>query len=378
MVPAREPSRNLLRSPVPRYKLTIEYDGTDFCGWQKQEPFAPADSAGADDHLSIHPGTDAFNAAETLATREGETRSRVALRTVQHVVEKAVREVVREPVVLLGASRTDSGVHARGQVAAFTCSGDEILEPGGSEEGGGPSSSPSPRGLGWPLSRGADRLLRAINGRLPDDVQITAIEPTTPHFNPIGGATSKSYSYTLSVAPHPPLGLGLRPLWDRRYVHRVWGELDLETMNAAAQRLIGEHDFAAFAAANHGRLTTVRTIFTCSVTDVTPFALTEVRAQGRASAGSHNPAATRPLPGTLPTPGLAREPLKDGDRRLRIEVSGSGFLYNMVRIIAGTLVEAGRGKLTPEAVTAALQSKDRRNAGPTLPPTGLCLEWIRY
>jgi tRNA pseudouridine38-40 synthase len=329
---------------VPRYKLIIEYDGTDFCGWQKQEPFAPGAPDPANgatgqrpELLCVHPGTDVFAASEDIGVREGETRSRVALRTVQHVVERAVREVVREPVILMGASRTDSGVHARGQVAAFTCSGDVL--PGTAS---GDAQASENRGVGWPLARGCDRLLRAINGRLPDDVQVVAIEPTTPDFNPIGGASSKAYSYSLYVSPPPPRGFGLRPMWNRKYVQQIWGDLDLLDMNAAAKRIVGEHDFAAFAAAGHGRLTTVRTVFSCEVSDQTP------------------------------------EPSPETARILRIDISGSGFLYNMVRIIAGTLVEVGRGKMTPDDVAAAIQSKDRRNAGPTLPGTGLCLEWIRY
>lgn len=332
---------------MPRYKLTIEYDGTDFCGWQKQEPFAPteADLAGATpgqkaELCGVHAGTDVHAAAEDIGVREGETRSRVALRTVQHVVERAVREVVREPVVLMGASRTDSGVHARGQVAAFTCSGDE---PPTMRDDEADDTMPEPRGVGWPLARGTDRLLRAINGRLPDDVQVVSIEPTTPDFNPIGGATSKAYSYLLYVSPSPPNGLGLRPMWNRKYVQQIWGALDVVAMNEAAARIVGEHDFAVFAAAGHGRTTTVRTVFTCKVTDVS-----------ETGAG------------------------RTGARIIRIDISGSGFLYNMVRIIAGTLVEVGRGKMIAKDVTAAIESKDRRNAGPTLPGTGLCLEWIKY
>src|SRR5262245_15080259 len=98
-----------VRFPVPRYKLTVAYDGTDFCGWQKQEPRAEhSERTGSGRHVDP-------------ALEPGEP-GRVALRTVQAVVEKSVREVVREPVEVKGASRTDSGVHARGQVAAFTAS----------------------------------------------------------------------------------------------------------------------------------------------------------------------------------------------------------------------------------------------------------------
>jgi tRNA pseudouridine38-40 synthase len=312
---------------VPRYKLTIAYDGTEFCGWQKQEPFAPEEGAPKlRDQRPARESPSAFDVASDLPVREGETRSRVALRTVQHVVEQAVISVVRQPVVLVGASRTDSGVHARGQVGAFTCS------PRTDEERHDPHA-------GWPVDRGVDRLMRAINGRLPDDVQVVNAELTTDDFNPIGGATSKAYSYTIHEVRPPPRGNGLCALWGRRYVHQVWDELNVPAMHEAAQHLVGEHDFASFAAAGHGRLTTVRTIFGCSVTSL-----------GEVEHG----------------------------HRVRIDVSGSGFLYNMVRIIAGTLLEVGRGRAQASAVPAMLAAKDRKAAGPTLPPTGLCLEWISH
>jgi tRNA pseudouridine38-40 synthase len=289
---------------VPRYKLTLAYDGTDFCGWQKQEP--PEGSDIAADKLLAAPADPAL--------ADPPTPGRLELRTVQAVVERAVREVVREPVELTGASRTDSGVHARAQVAAFTAS--------------------------WPLERGAEPLLRAINSRLPPDVLVLAAEAVGDSFNPIADCTAKGYSYTLHISPN-------RALWDRRYVHHLWVPLDLSAMQAAAAAFIGEHDFAAFAAAGHGRLSTVRTVHDCRVTEVS---------RGVPAPGSDDPASSR----------------------LRIEISGNGFLWNMVRIIAGTLVEAGRGKLTPADIAAAIESKDRRRAGPTLPPRGLCLEWIRY
>jgi tRNA pseudouridine38-40 synthase len=312
---------------VPRYKLTIAYDGTEFCGWQRQEPFAPddQDERPRDQRPAVASPT-AMDAATALPPREGETRARVALRTVQHVVEQAVMSVVRQQVSLVGASRTDSGVHARGQVAAFTCSPrtDEI-DP--------------PSHAGWPVERGTDRLMRAINGRLPDDVQVLSVEEAPDGFNPIRGAVDKAYSYTIHEVRPPPRGQGLQALWGRRYVHQVWDEINVAAMQEAAAHIVGEHDFVSFAAANHGRLTTVRTVFGCTVTS-----LGEV----------------------------------ENGHRLRIDVSGSGFLYNMVRIISGTLLEVGRGRKSAGDIPGIIEAKDRRAAGPTLPPTGLCLEWIRY
>lgn len=315
---------------MPRYKLTIAYDGTDFCGWQKQEPPAGMDVA----HSKL------LGPAEEAMIGDAINPGRVALRTVQAVVERAVREVVREPVILFGASRTDTGVHARGQVAAFTCSGEsETAKQGGSEAREARSHT------GWPPARGTDALVRAINSRLPEDVLVLDAEEVTPEFNPIGDCTAKAYSYALHVSPH-------RPLWDRRFVNHIWMPLDLGAMNDAAARFVGEHDFAAFAASGHGRQSTVRTVFGCRAIEVSE------KAKQRDS-----------------ETGLGGE---GWERRLRIEISGNGFLWNMVRIIAGTLVEVGRGKLKPEDVAAAIESKDRRRAGPTLPATGLCLEWVRY
>jgi tRNA pseudouridine38-40 synthase len=135
-------------------------------------------------------------------------------------------------------------------------------------------------------------------------------------------------------------------------------------MNAAAERFRGEHDFAAFTAAGHGRLTTTRTIFDCHVTEEK---LPPLPAPTRNSSPRAPDPELRPQDSGLSSP-----------RRVTVHVSGSGFLYNMVRIIAGTLVEAGRGKLTPDDVTAAINSKDRRNAGPTLPPTGCAWSGIKY
>jgi tRNA pseudouridine38-40 synthase len=254
---------------MPRYKLTIAYDGSDFHGWQHQQ-------------------------------RPGEE----PLRTVQLVVEQAVRHVVREPIILMGASRTDSGVHARGQVAAFTS--DQEIPP--------------------------ERIVPAINSRLPDDVQIRAAEFASPEFDPIKDATSKWYRYRLK---HGKRGRVRPPLFNRKLVTFVQRVLDAERMQRAAQHLVGTHDFASLSKRDHGRETTIRTIHRCSVT-----------------------ATSR--------------------HRLHIDVEGDGFLYNMVRIIAGTLVEIGYGKRDADDIPAILEARDRDAAGPTLPPNGLCLMCIHY
>jgi tRNA pseudouridine38-40 synthase len=330
--------------------LTIAYDGTEFCGWQKQEPPAGTEVR-AERVLATGSGGEARDRVPSSAVRvQGDPRDRIVLRTVQEVVERAVRSVVNEPVIVLGASRTDSGVHARGQVAAFTCGGDEGGTPGEESVPGTPDSPSlagratlSPRHSGWPVSRGTDRLLSAINARLPEDVVVVRVEAVHGTFDPISDCVAKGYSYTLHVAQD-------RPLFDRRFVHHVWSPLDVDAMRRAAEKIVGEHDFAAFAKAGHGRESTVRTVFGCEVIDESSKAANEHSSNGEG----------------------------DGSRRVRMEVSGNGFLYNMVRIIAGTLIEVGRRRLTPDDVAAAIESQDRRRAGPTLPPHGLCLEWVRY
>jgi tRNA pseudouridine38-40 synthase len=280
---------------MPRYRLTLAYDGTDFVGWQKQEP--PMDS--------LQPAMLAQSSKHATHSQEaGEERERVSLRTVQQAVEDAVRQVVNQPISIVGASRTDSGVHAWHQTAAFTCEG----------------------APGW--NRPPDeRLALAINARLPEDVMCRACVRTRDDFDPIGDCIGKGYRYSFHNGPD-------RPLWDRRYVKHVWSRLDETAMNDAARVLEGEHDFAAFAAAGHGRESTVRTIFECRV---------------------------------------SRE-----SERVDVHVSGNGFLWNMVRIIAGTLMEVGLGKKRAEDVKRAVETGERRLAGPTVGAEGLCLMWQKY
>jgi tRNA pseudouridine38-40 synthase len=254
---------------MPRYKLTIAYDGTDFHGWQRQEP---ADAP--------------------------------PLRTVQGVVQEAVSELLRQKVEVVGASRTDSGVHAVGQVAAFTA---DVRVP-------------------------LERLPQAITARLPRDVQVVSAEQVHEEFDPICDARSKCYRYTIEHTSHPHHPW---PLFDRNLVFATPYTLDVARMQDAARRMVGTYDCASFAQVDHGRATTVRTVLDCIVRSPAP-------------------------------------------RRAEIEISATGFLYNMVRIVAGTLVEVGRGRIEPKDITRIIEARDRREAGPTLPPQGLCLRWIWY
>jgi tRNA pseudouridine38-40 synthase len=293
---------------MPRYKITVAYDGTLFNGWQRQR--ASGEDVHSVEAASDEPPADVgLDAGRDRRGRRGSEMNEIAepsprIRTVQDVLQRAVREVVREPVEVLGASRTDSGVHARGQVAAFTTSANIPV----------------------------DKLPRAITSRLPDDVQVTHAEIVHDGFDPIRGAIAKSYRYRIAH----DCARGPLPVFARHFVMRYPHKLDAACMNEAASCLLGEHDFTSFARISHGRESAVRTIYNCTVT------------------------------------ATAR-------RRLRIDVVGSGFLYNMVRIIAGTLVEIGRSaERDPLEIVKILKSKDRRAAGPTLPPTGLCLMWIKY
>ncbi|MEM9083076.1 MAG: tRNA pseudouridine synthase A [Planctomycetota bacterium] len=270
--------------------MTISYDGTKFHGWQRQ-----------------------FTTPERGVPRElptiGEMADgRVELRTVQGVVQRAVNEVVRAPAIVQGASRTDAGVHAKAQCGTFAVEEETPRPPD-------------------------EKIRRAINSKLPEDVLITQIERTHDDFDPISDCTSKGYRYTIHSGPD-------RPLWGRRFVWWTYEHLDGALMNEAAQHLVGTHDFATFAAVAHGRESTVRTIHHCSVT---------------------------------------AEPAESPDGSLlTISVSGDGFLYNMVRIIAGTLMEAGRGRFEPEDMITIRDAADRARGGPTLGPSGLRLEWIEY
>ncbi|MCC7406603.1 MAG: hypothetical protein IT442_00930 [Phycisphaeraceae bacterium] len=341
-----------LDHPLPRrrYKLLIAYDGSNFRGWQKQSP-APGIAPGiapspdpaivADDPNVSAPGSPGGDAPSLPIP---------APRTVAAVLEDAIARTVGQPIRLVGASRTDAGVHALGQVAHFDAA----------------TRIPT------------ERLAQAINARLPRDLEVLSACAVPDTFDAITDATSKQYRYRIFNAPQKPLAV-------RHLVYHCWRPLDLDAMADAARRLVGTHDFAGFAAADHGRVTTVRTIFDCHVES---HPLTQVAAQAffppppQATPPAHALQPPAPPGGTSPSDLPAAPASPEGHRfpprEVHVVVTGSGFLYNMVRIIAGTLVEVGWGRLKPEVVTEVLATQNRRLAGSTLSPNGLCLEWIKH
>lgn len=242
-------------------RLVLAYEGTSFHGWQTQ------------------PG----------------------LRTVQGELEQILRYVLRHPVQTQGASRTDAGVHALGQVVSFR------------------TTSTIPAG----------NLRQAIGHRLPLDVTLRDLREVSTRFRASQDAVSKLYRYRIHndrARPADPIIM--------RSAYHVWHELDLARTRAAAHRLIGTHDFAGFATKGAPRATTVRTILNFD-------------------AHRHY-------------------------REFRIDVEGTGFLYNQVRNMVGTLIEIGRAHWEVDRIDEILASRDRGRAGPTAPAHGLCLQWIRY
>lgn len=224
--------------------------------------------------------------------------------SVQRQIETAIHQIIGEEVRVAGSGRTDAGVHAFGQVASFSTKR-------------------------W--NAPADRWVRAFNCFLPKDIVVRRAEEAALRFHAIRDSVGKLYRYTIRnsrvVDPH------LAHLqW---CVHRT---LDVEAMRAAAQRLVGTHDFASLQGQGSPRYNTVRTIHTLEIqtTDVW---------EGQV---------------------------------IEINVSANGFLYNMVRNIVGTLVEVGHGKHPPEWIDELLARRDRSSAGQTAPAAGLCLMEVLY
>ena len=242
-----------------RVRLIVAYDGTNYHGWQIQK-----------------------NAI-----------------TVEEILQQALCDLLQEPIELVGASRTDAGVHARGNVAVFD------------------THTRIP----------AEKIAIAVNQRLPEDIRVMQSEEVAEQFHPRYAESEKTYEYHIS---NVPIQLPTR----RLYSYFVYLPLDVEKMQEAAKLFVGEHDFAGFCSAKSQAQTTIRTIYDCQVE-------------------------------------------KEGDE-ICIRGRGNGFLYNMVRIIAGTLVEVGLGRRKLSTVSQAIEKADRSLAGPTAPPEGLTLIKIEY
>lgn len=254
--------------PVRNLKLTLQYDGSDFHGWQRQPD----------------------------------------VRTVQGELESALESILRSPVLTEGASRTDAGVHALGQVANFKTETNMPLE----------------------------KLAAGVSSKLAPDANVIDAADVPEDFSSRFSAKGKVYRYFVmnSQTPLPVL---------RRQVLQVRPALDAEKMTAAAAHIRGEKDYRSFGAQTTDEENTICDIEHVEVTQVPCVLLGEV-------------------PGRL----------------LCIEVKGTRFLYKMVRTIAGTLVEVGKGRFEPEAITGIIEARDRGRAGPTLKPHGLYLVKVLY
>jgi tRNA pseudouridine38-40 synthase len=250
-------------------------------------------------------------------------------RTVQAELERAWREITGETVRVTAAGRTDAGVHAQGQVVGVE-SGTRI-EP--------------------------DSLVLALNAMLPADVAVRGVEPAADGFHATTQATRKRYRYTIYNDRR-------RSVFWRRYAWHIPTPLDVAAMHAAAQHLVGKHDFASFQSAGSERESTVRTLFAAQVASVASAPGCARGSHGTGRRGDDSPAEPRAE--------------RESDALVAIEVEGDGFLYNMVRSIAGTLAEVGRGKRDPAWVSDVLAARNRTQAGQTAPPQGLTLLWVAY
>ncbi|WP_073588813.1 tRNA pseudouridine(38-40) synthase TruA [Anaerocolumna xylanovorans] len=244
---------------MKRIMLVVAYDGTNYCGWQVQPNGI----------------------------------------TIEEVLNRSLTELLREPVTVTGASRTDSGVHALGNIAVFDS---ETRIPG-------------------------EKISYALNQRLPDDIIIRESREVEADFHPRRCVSRKTYCYRIlnSRFPIPT---------ERLYSYFVYNPLQEELMAEAASYLIGEHDFKSFCSARSQVIDTTRIIYGI-----------KVERSGEA---------------------------------ITIRITGSGFLYNMVRIIAGTLIKVGLGSMQPLRVKEILEKKNRAFAGPKAPAQGLTLEKIEY
>ncbi|QDT15968.1 tRNA pseudouridine synthase A [Alienimonas californiensis] len=244
-------------------------------------------------------------------------------RTVQGELQEAIFRLTGERRTVVAAGRTDAGVHALGQACHFR------------------TQTPTP----------AHRLGPALAPHLPPDVAVLEGRDVPPHFHSTRDAVSKTYRYVI-LNDRDPNPLARRFAWRVRPDVRGNG-LNVDAMREAAAHIVGRHDFACFQSAGSPRPDTVRTVHRLTLTR----------------------AAIWPAWSPVPGEEIANDA---GGPWLFLEVTGDGFLYNMVRTIAGTLAEVGMGKRPPEDVAALIASRDRTLAGPTAPPQGLYLVRVDY
>ena len=255
-------------------------------------------------------------------TSAGSARTTVS--RSRRVLEQSLRALDERDVTVHGAGRTDAGVHALGQVAAFTLN----------------------------RSLPAAAVVRAINARLPAAIRVLSAEEVSADFQPRFAARDKTYRYRIwnadTISP-----------FESRYAWHIAAGLDVAAMQSAAALLVGGHDFAAFQAAGSPTATTQREIMTSVI----------------AVAEQMSAAAATPIDGAHRVPRDGAQP--DGVL-IVYDVTGNGFLRHMVRTIVGTLVEVGHGRQPVEWVARVLAARDRSMAGPTAPPQGLFLMRVGY
>jgi len=270
-----------------RIMLTVAFDGTNYAGWQ------------------IQPNKE----------------------TVEGVLNRELSRLLKEDIKVIGASRTDSGVHAEGAVCVFDT---ESRIPG-------------------------EKFSYAINQTLPDDIRIRESKEVEVDFHPRRVNSRKTYRYRIR---HDEFQ---NPI-DSRYSYHVYTKLDIAAMQKACEYLKGKHDFKAFCSAHTDVESTVRTVYDVHI-DVTP------------------DKKLLQMSGMMKSRGVGDEMALLDPRKtssiIDIYVTGNGFLYNMVRIIAGTLIDVGQGKIKPEDIPGIIDSCNREKAGPTAPAKGLTLMGYR-
>jgi tRNA pseudouridine38-40 synthase len=282
----KSPDRGKTSRQIPpgrNIALRLAYDGTPFCGWQVQ-PNGP---------------------------------------TIQAALQKAILKLTGESVTVYSAGRTDSGVHALGQVANFY------------------SGSPIP----------PTQFAAALQTLLPSEIQLLQSWEAPPEFHATFTARWKRYRYLIHNAPHPVPFLKHRCWWLRR-------RLDVEAMQSAADQLLGTHDFRCFETEWPNKTTSVRTIHELNL--------------------FRQPLWDAWRPFAVPRAELSAAPAPADDSLICLEIAADGFLYNMVRSITGTLVNVGRGRWTAADVARILAAQDRNLAGATAPAEGLYLVQVEY